>query len=220
MRGEPDENQEVPYLSTLMASMTLIRVFLFDFGGVIADEGFYHGLRAIGSRHGLDPDAFFRTAESVIAETGYLTGKGDEALFWAVLRERTGVNGTDRELRQEILSRFMPRPAMLTYVDRIRARGRTAVILSDQTNWLEEIDADTSLFSHFDRVFNSYRTGKSKHDATVFRDVCSDLEVKPDDALFIDDNEGHILRAESIGLRTLLFTDQKEFASKIAPFIE
>ena len=196
-----------------------IQVFLFDFGGVIADEGFYHGLRAIGSGHGLDPDDFFRAAEAAIAETGYLTGKGTEAAFWDEVRQRTGVDGTDGEMRQEILSKFVLRPDMLGTVDRIRAAGRTAAMLSDQTNWLDEINAATSLFSHFDRVFNSFHLGKSKRDATVFQDVCTEMDVRPERVLFIDDNTGHIGRAEGMGLRTLLFTGQREFLSKIRPYL-
>ena len=37
----------------------VIKAVLFDFGGVIADEGFWKGLQAIGKENGLDPDDFF-----------------------------------------------------------------------------------------------------------------------------------------------------------------
>lgn len=191
--------------------MTKITAALIDFGGVIAEEGFREGLLEIGRRNGLDPDRFFHDAERIIAGTGYLTGAAGEGEFWETLRRETGIRGRDAVLRREILRRFTLRPSMLAWLDRLRAAGLTVAILSDQTNWLEEIDSSTGLFRRVDRVFNSYRLGKSKRDASLFDDVCIELGSPPADTLFVDDNPGHIERAASRGLRTILFTDIGDF---------
>ncbi len=76
-----------------------LKAVLFDFGGVIAEEGFWEGIQTIGKEHGLDPDAFFRMIDALIYETGYLTGKADEAEFWNEVRKNTGISCTDTELR-------------------------------------------------------------------------------------------------------------------------
>ena len=195
--------------------MTKITTVLIDFGGVIADEGFREGLREIGRRNGLSPDQFFLDAERLIAETGYLTGGAREREFWEALRQETGVMELDGVLREEILRRFTLRPAMIAWLDRMRAAGLTVAMLSDQTNWLEEIDAETGLFHHVDRVFNSFRLGKSKRDATLFDDACKALHSEPSATLFIDDNPGHIERAALRGLRTLRFTGIPDFERQI-----
>ena len=193
----------------------MIRAVLFDFGGVIAEEGFRGGLMAIARKNRREPETFFAAADRIIYDCGYLTGKADEAAFWSAVRNETGVKGSDRELRDEILRRFVLRPEMLEYAGRIRAGGRTVALLSDQTNWIEEIDRETGLFRRFDRVFNSFRIGKSKRDSAVFPYICGVLGVQPGEALFIDDNAGHIGRAASQGLRTFLFTTVEDFGMKI-----
>ena len=139
----------------------LIRAVLFDFGGVIAEEGFYHGLMAIGEKRGMDPSAFFETVDRIVYETGYLMGIADETAFWKAVKQETGIQGGDAELREEILGRFVLRPAMIAAVDSLRSKGLTVALLSDQTDWLEKIDATTGLFRHFDWVFNSFRMHKS-----------------------------------------------------------
>ncbi len=202
-----------------MSMHHVIKTVLFDFGGVLAEEGFRDGLRAIGRGNGLDPDAFFAVADSLIYETGYLTGNPDEALFWNVVRKRTGISGDDDELRNEILARFVLRPEMLAVVDRLRAAGTMVVMLSDQTNWLEEIDRETGLFQHFDRVFNSFRMHKSKRDATIFTDVCRELGVPPGAALFVDDNFNHVNRARSKGLMTIHFVTVDDFKQQLKHYI-
>jgi putative hydrolase of the HAD superfamily len=195
-----------------------LKAVLFDFGGVIAEEGFREGLMAIGKKNNLDPERFFADVDRLIYETGYLIGRTDEASFWNTVRKKTGITGSDGELREEILRRFILRPEMLAYADRMRANGLRAAMLSDQTNWLEEIDRKTPLFGHFDMVFNSFRLHKSKRDPSVFRDVCSALGVRTDEVLFVDDNINHIKRAESEGLRTIHFTTIGEFEKRIRNF--
>jgi HAD superfamily hydrolase (TIGR01509 family) len=197
-----------------------LKAVLLDFGGVIADEGFLKGLKAIGMENGLDPDEFFRTVDALIYETGYLIGRADEALFWNAVRSSTGIRRTDAELKNEILKRFALRPEMLASVDRIRSKGLIVAMLSDQTNWLDEIDHETELFRHFDRVFNSYRTHKSKRDASVFRDVCTELGVKTEETLFIDDNIDHIKRAREQGVQTIHFSGIAEYKQQIRNFID
>ncbi len=73
-----------------------IKTVLFDFGGVIAEEGFREGLFAIGRMQGLDPERFFRDVERIIVATGYLTGAGDEARFWDAVRKETGIRRCSR----------------------------------------------------------------------------------------------------------------------------
>jgi putative hydrolase of the HAD superfamily len=92
-------------------------------------------------------------------------------------------------------------------------------MLSDQTNWLEEINAAAPLFRHFDAVFNSFRTHKSKREPSAFRDVCRILNALPEEALFVDDNSDHISRAAGEGLKAILFRDVETFKRELSRFI-
>lgn len=195
-----------------------IKIIVFDFGGVIAEEGFYEGLLAIGKMSHVEPEPFFNVVERIIYETGYLTGQATEAEFWYAVREQTGISMMDAELRNEILKRFIIRPEMVASVDHLRTQGYVVAMLSDQTNWLDEIDQKTGLFQHFDRVFNSYHIHKSKRDATVFRDICSDLNVRPSETLFVDDNASHIQRAIGEGLQVIHFVGLKDFEKRLKEF--
>jgi putative hydrolase of the HAD superfamily len=196
-----------------------LKAVLFDFGGVIAEEGFREGLVAIAMKNNLDPERFFNDVDTLIYETGYLIGRADEASFWSAVRKETGIAGSDAELREEVLIRFVFRPAMLACADHLRAMRLKVGMLSDQTNWLEEIDRKTPLFRHFDIVLNSFRLHKSKRDPSVFQDVCVILGVWPDEVLFVDDNINHIKRAADKGLITLHFTTAEAFDKQIREFI-
>lgn len=183
----------------------MIKAVFFDFGGVIAEEGFRDGMRAIAISSGLEPDAFFRLADDLIYETGYVLGKEKEENFWNALRERSGVRFSNTILREEILKRFTIRRDVLKIISELRDMGIKVYILSDQTNWLDELNEKEGFYSAFDGIFNSYHMGKGKRDPSVFMDICSELRIEPQEALFIDDNLKNIERARKMGLRTIHF---------------
>lgn len=195
--------------------MNSICAVLFDFGGVIAEEGFRGGLTAIAESRGLDPGPFFRTAEEVVYETGYVTGRVDEVVYWDAIRKKTGITGSDEALREEILKRFVLRDAMLSIVDGMRDNGIRVGILSDQTNWLEEVDGRTPFYHRFHCVLNSFRMGKSKRDPSLFADVVAWLQCKSGEVLFIDDNEKNTERAKSQGLVVIHFTTVQQFLTDV-----
>lgn len=197
-----------------------IKTVIFDFGGVLAEEGFRKGLLSIAREQGLDPESFFLIADDLIWKTGYLTGTGEESAFWNALREKAGITGDDKELRENILARFTLRPNMLEYVRKIRSMGFETVILSDQTDWLDQINEKTPFYQHFDHVFNSFKIHKSKRDPSVFRDVLEYLGVKPDEVIFIDDNGNNIIRASAEGFRTIHFKTAEGFAQEIEKLIQ
>jgi putative hydrolase of the HAD superfamily len=198
----------------------MIKAVFFDFGGVLAEEGFREGLKAIGKRNGLDPEQFFSVARELIHRTGYVTGASDEANYWDALRKATGIKGSDRELRRIILDRFTLRERMFGIVKKVRSLGLITAILSDQTNWLDEINRRSPFYRHFDFVFNSYVLGKSKRDVAVFGQVCAIVGVKPREALFIDDAVENTKKAQASGMRTVLFRDTGECEKTLGAIIQ
>ena len=195
-----------------------VELVLFDFGGVIAEEGFRNGLLSLAHINGLDSAFFLKEAYELTFTGGYVTGEVDEHTFWNMLRERTGIKGSERELRKELLSRFILRNWMLELVQRLKDASVVTAILSDQTNWLDELDARYNFFRLFDRVFNSYHLGKCKKDPTLFEDVLGEMNFRPEQSLFVDDSQDNIKRATSRGLHTIYYQDKISFMESMRSF--
>ena len=187
-----------------------IRVILFDFGGVLATEGFREGLYAIAQEHGLDPPAFHQAAFEAVYASGYVLGQGTEEDFWHHLKQRTGLHGDENSMRRAILSRFVLRPRMLALVRALRKNGYITAILSDQSDWLDRLDSQFHFFQLFDRVYNSFHLGKGKRDPSTFDDVVLNLGLAPHEALLVDDDPRNVERARSRGLQALLFQSEDQ----------
>ncbi|HYA14948.1 MAG TPA: HAD family phosphatase [Syntrophales bacterium] len=195
-----------------------IEAVLFDFGGVLAEEGFRKGIEAIARLNNLDEESFVRIANSAIHACGYVLGKASERAYWEVLRETTGIRGDDLLLRDEILSRFILREWMLDVVKKLRDVHIRVGILSDQTNWLDELNTRYDFFKWFDYVFNSYHMGKSKKDSTHFEDIVHMLGIEAQKVLFIDDSQGNCERAAQKGLKVIHYIGRGRFMEELRQY--
>lgn len=198
-----------------MPTNSHVHVVLLDFGGVIAEEGFREGLKTIARQAGLAPDSFYQQASDAVYDSGYVVGRASEHDYWDLVRQRTGIERPDEELRAQILSHFVLRPWMLDVVRGLRARGYRVSILSDQTDWLDALDRRDGFSHEFDQVYNSFHVGKAKNDPTLFADMAGRLEEPPGKILFVDDSPGHIERAQGQGFRTILYQDREAFLKEI-----
>lgn len=196
-----------------------LRAVVFDFGGVLADEGFRLGLRVIGRDNGLDPERTFETGRRLVSETGYLTGEAPEEAFWNAFRRETGLDVPDRALRREILERFAVRPWMLEHVRSLGGNGCLTAILSDQTNWLEEINLRQPFFHIFHVVQNSYVCGKTKHEDAAFSGILDRLGITPAEALFVDDTLEHVRRARSLGMGAIHYISRSAFENALKGYM-
>ena len=180
------------------------KAVLLDFGGVFYTEGFRRGLFAIARKHGVEESLFYETAARVIFADGYVRGEAPEGRFW---EELAGAAGLDVDLYQErnlILQAFEPIPGMEALVARTSERVPVG-LLTDQCNWLYELDERDGFFSAFDAVITSYEEGFTKRDPEIFRVACQRMDVFPAEALFFDDDMGNVSRARDFGMRAYLF---------------
>ncbi|MBN2515934.1 MAG: HAD family phosphatase [Deltaproteobacteria bacterium] len=192
-----------------------VDVVLFDFGGVIADEGFVNGLAAIAEMNDRDPESIIKAGFDVVHRTEYVLGQSDEKTFWQTLREETGITGSDEALRDQIFSRFTLRKWMFEVIKSLRLSGVRVGILSDQTDWLDELDARYDFFKQFDYVFCSYHLGKSKRDETLFDEIIRRVDAEAHRILFVDDFQENCDRARSRGINAILYTDGERFLTEL-----
>ncbi len=191
--------------------MSGIKAALFDFGGVLAEEGFSNGLKSLAKEQRLPEDDITAEGMQAVYDSGFVLGRGSESDFWSLMRERAGLRGRDADLTAKILDGFVIRPWLLDLVDRFRSQGYVTGILSDQTDWLDHLDARYHFYKHFDRIYNSYYLGKGKRDSSVFSEVAADLGLSPSAIMFVDDKADNVARAKTCGMQGIQYVDRERF---------
>ena len=196
-------------------SKNSIKAVLLDYGGVIADEGFQNGLRAMAREQGLDTDMMMNVARSAVYDSGFILGWGTEDEFWNWMRDGSGLQGNDADLTWRILEGFVLRPWMIEQVRQLRTQGYITGILSDQSHWLDWLNERDHFFENFDHVFNSYHMGKGKRDPGLFHELSEQLALSPNEILLVDDMKSNVERAQAAGWQIIHYVDKEGFLEKI-----
>ena len=191
--------------------MSEIEAVLFEYGGVLSEEGFSNTLEALAKEQDLPVEDMTAEGMQAVYDTGFVLGRGNESDFWLQLRERTGLRGEDSYLRARVFDGFVIRPWMLELVAQLKAKGYITGILSDQTDWLDRLDARDHFYKYFDRIYNSYYLGKGKRDPSHFSDVAANLGLDPSAILFIDDNRKNVATAQAAGMQAIQYLDRESF---------
>lgn len=79
---------------------------------------------------------------------------------------------------------------------------------------------DMELRPKFDTILISADIGIAKPQKAFYERLMTELKEKPQDILFIDDNEENIESAKKVGLKTLLYNHTKNLTHEILKYLE
>lgn len=195
------------------------RAVIFDFDGVIAEQGFRCALVAATGSSEVDMPDLRREGMIALLKSGYVTGTGSEAAFARIFSQRTGRHLDVDRLRDVIVNRSVVRPWMLALSEGLQGAGFTTAVLTDHTDWLDDIERRSPFQHAFGHVFNSYSLGECKAQADVFATVVGRLGVPGQAAIFIDDNPANVARARSKGLAGIVYTERAQLLAELGAIL-
>jgi putative hydrolase of the HAD superfamily len=116
--------------------------------------------------------------------------------------------------KQHYLKATKFNPKMIKLVKDLRKKYAVACF-SDTTEVHRQINEKKGFFKLFDFSFVSSGLGITKDEVRAFEIVIEKLKVKPNECVFIDDNEGHVERAKSIGIDAIHFQSYEQLISEL-----
>ena len=190
--------------------MSAIAAVVFDLGGVVMDSPL-HAIARYERDHGLAANAINHAVTAAgeagawaRLERGELTLGEFYPLFEADCRAH-GVEVSAATMMAGIAAVSRPRPAMLTAIGRIRARGLKVGALTN--NWHLDGPRPWDPREHFDVFVESRVVGLRKPDPRIYQLVCHELGVAPAAAAFLDDIGRNLKSARALGMRTIRVDD-------------
>jgi putative hydrolase of the HAD superfamily len=141
--------------------------------------------------------------------------------YWQTVARDTGANFTAQQIAQllEVDARMWGNlnPAMIAWIPRIKAAGFRLGILSNMgLGVLEYLRPRFSWLEQFDQLTWSCDLGVVKPDPAIYLHTIKKLNVKPEQALFIDNLQKNIVGAEAVGLNAALFENVEQLQSDLA----
>lgn len=201
-----------------------VRAVIFDFGGVILTSPFeafaryetHNGLPAgfLRRLNATDPDtnAWARLERSEVDLAGFAD------LFEAEARA-AGHEVDGRAVLALLVGEL--RPQMVNALQRCHDRLKTALLTNNFVatgpgrDGAGPVGAMRDVLGHFDVIVESSRVALRKPDPAIYRLVCDELGVEPDEAVFLDDLGVNLKPARAMGIATIKVTDPDEAIAEL-----
>ena len=152
---------------------------------------------------------------------GYDRGDYDAEEYWARIARAAGGKLSSNQLAQlrqvDVAMWSNVRPAMLRWVERLRAAGlRTAVLSNMHDDMVQRFHQNADWTVNFDCLTLSSAIRMAKPDAEIFWHCLQRLDVTPHEALFIDDREPNVRTAQSIGITGIAANSPAQLRAQLA----
>ena len=180
-------------------------LFIFDMGDVLV----YNGVNfpEIARHLGIDENVFMADYERY--DIPLMEGWMDTLCYMRHLETEFGVR-IDGNLFSEIYHPSV-NTSLLPVLEKIRGAGRRAVIGSNTFRPHSDVIAalDEKPFSYFDALYFSHDMHITKPSLAFFRYILDKEGVDASASFFVDDREENIRAAESLGIRSFLYSGER-----------
>jgi putative hydrolase of the HAD superfamily len=178
-----------------------IRVVLFDLGNVLVDLGDVSEMHAMLNTQGEEAEVWLKWLKSP-AVAAFDSGKVSFDYFAEALLKEVG-SDTDKEVFKAAFKAWPRRlfDGALALVNSVKPEYHRAILSNtNAAHWPRLMD-EMSLAGNFHSYYASHLIGATKPDMAIYQHVIDQLQVAPQEILFIDDNQINIDTANAMGMQ-------------------
>src|SRR5271170_5099055 len=180
---------------------------IFDYGMVLSSAADPEAHRELIRTFGAPAEDFER--EYWAFRHAYDSGEFDGTGYWQRCAQTAGVTLTDEQIRQLIANdiRMWSRlnQTMVDWAVTISKSGFKTGILSNIPFEIADVYKELDWVKGFTHNTWSCYLRLAKPDPAIYHRVIDTLQVRPEEALFLDDRQENVLSAEAVGLQGIIF---------------
>lgn len=185
------------------------KVLIFDCFGVVVSSLLTRWAKDVLIYKSL-PDNFFVRIDS-----------GELSEQEALLQMAKLVNREPEVVRKEIDSYFKPNTELISFMKELREKGYRIILLSNAAHSFFErfVFVEHPWFKElFDDIVISAAIKMVKPNSDIYLYTLSKNNLKPEDAIFIDDSEENIIGSEKVGIPSVLFKDTAQLKVELLKY--
>ncbi|HDQ74156.1 MAG TPA: HAD family phosphatase [Chloroflexi bacterium] len=194
---------------------TAIRAVIFDYGGVLMRTADPTPRRTLERRLGLAPGEVYEVVFGSPAWQELQLGRLSSAEFWSSVGERLGLDEAGvADFRATFHAGDRLDEGLVALIRDLRVArdpqvaqsgGYRTALLSNAPASLERRLVELGIDDAFDEIVISGREGVMKPDAEIFERALGRLDVRAEEALFVDDFRENVAAARRVGLQAVRF---------------
>jgi putative hydrolase of the HAD superfamily len=174
-----------------------VEVIFFDVGGVLLDMGGVDRRPALAQRLGMTPAALGQSVWDAIGSRN----KDAMADVTERLAERLGISQAQvPQCLDDFSAHWTRNDQLVDFLIGLRDRYRLAVIGNIPASGRFSFETVLHLDDVFEAMFLSGELGVEKPDRRIYEIACSEMNIAPRDAIFVDDLPENVEGAKAFGI--------------------
>ena len=188
-----------------------IRAVIFDLGGVLVRTEDRTSRRELAERLGLTYDELSALVFDSQSAQQAMKGEITTEEHWDEVRKALGLSRDEYPgVPLEFWGGDTLDENLINYLRTLRPQYKTA-LLSNAWDDLRQMIAEIWKFDDvFDQIVISAEVGLVKPDRLIYEKILSDLDVKPAEAVFVDDFPENVAGAKAVGLEAIRFISPEQ----------
>ena len=182
----------------------MIKIILFDFTGVIVTGGHKKLCRQLSEKYNFPADKIYDVMYTKYFNL-FATNKISEPEAYEGPKKEFGFTETWQELAEMLLRTHVINQPMVDYIAELRRKFRVVLLTKNIVRYLDWERKEFGLDAMFDDIINTSEINLPKASKETLNYLLNRYHVKPEEILYIDDQEDNLHDAREMGMNVVLY---------------
>ncbi|MBU0472213.1 MAG: HAD-IA family hydrolase [Nanoarchaeota archaeon] len=187
-----------------------IKLVIFDAYGVTLNEGYPNTMKFLAKKYDKDKDYLYK-----IFYTKYLNLAANRKITqkqaWIQSVKETNLPIDYKEVKKIHYSLMKKNAKVIKLADEIGKETNTLLLSKNTRSQLFEVNHILDFKKHFKNVINTWELGIPKASKETCEFLLKRFKVKPEEVIYIDDQESNLTDAKKIGIKTIFYQNFEQF---------
>ena len=194
----------------------MIKAIIFDLNGIFIHSPDMSESERLNKDFHIPPEEFFPKLEGVLEKIRQRNA-GGAFQYWKPVLEEWKINLSEQEFWNYMFGAEKVSVVIINLARDLKERGIKIFTLSNTL-----LEAADYYYEHYswmheviDKTYFSFQTGFKKPDKRAWENILSENNLKPEECIYFDDQDKHLKAPGSLGIKSFLFTSEKDLQDKI-----
>lgn len=192
----------------------MIKVIIFDLGGVLFTNGTKKFIEDISRKYGLNRELVKEIMDGDVGSQ-YREAKITRDEFWKIALEKLNIPESIDALEEQWISGYELIEGTKDIILELSKTYKVYYLSDNVRERVERIDNKYSFLTWFEDGIFSHEAGVRKPNPEIYKYVLRKAGVNPEEAVFIDDKQSALEPADKMGMKTILFKTPEELRENL-----
>ncbi len=192
----------------------MITTILFDLGGVLFTNGTKKFIADISSKYNIDTETVKDIIDGDLGSQ-YRESKITRDEFWKLALQQLSISESIDELEEQWINGYELIEGTKKIIFELAKKYKVYYLSDNVRERVEKINDRYNFLEWFEDGIFSHEVGVRKPNPDIYKYTLNKAQVKPEEAVFIDDKQSALDPAKEMGITTILFESPELLRQKL-----